>query len=225
MNNEKQTIPDLQVKLIGKKNPIKVIYGVLQWPEWNGYLQENVGFSKRQKRPSTGYIEITVEGGVNPDGSLDTSPEQVNAYWYLIDHTQKMKSVVLEGLVHHFPRLLADDYEYYDVEEGGFPPISEIVPGYNFKAFIRLDSIDIMDIVKEDSAYVNWVFSCTWDEEHGFQIITHKDRIIDIGQEYDLWEIEKDNGTYDENEAAYKPMAGPAPYSWKKKWWQFWKKY
>jgi hypothetical protein len=135
-----------------------------------------------------------------------------------------MKSVVLDGLVHHFPRLLADDYEHYDVEEGGFPPLSQIVPGYEFKPFIRLDSIDIMNITKDDSAYVNWMFSCSWDEEHGFQIITHKDRVIDIGQEYDPWEIDKDNGTYDENSPAYKPSTITTPFPRKKNWWQFWKK-
>ena len=134
MNNQKQTIPGLQVKLIGKKNPLKVIHKVVEWPGWNGYLEENVGFSKREKRVFTGRIEITVNGGFNPDGSFNISPEQVNAYWHLVENEEKMRSVVLEGLVQHFPRLLADDYEYYDLEEGGFPPLSEIVPGYDFKA-------------------------------------------------------------------------------------------
>ena len=225
MNNVRQGIPGLQVNRIGKKNGIKIIGGVLDWPGWNGYLEEDVGFSKREKRIFTGQVALTVDGGINGDGSLNIAPEQVNAYWYLMDQQQEMKSVVLNGLAHHFPRLLDNDYKYYDIEGGGFPPLSEIVPGYDFKAFIRLDTISIMEIYKKDSAYVQWSFSCTWDEEHGFQIITHKDRIIDIGQDYDLWKIYKDNGTYQQVMASYKPSTNPAPYSWKKKWWQFWKKY
>ncbi len=225
MNEERKTIPGLEVEYIGKKDPIKFISGVLHWPCWNGYLEEDVGFSKREKRLFTGEIGLTVDGGVNADGSLNISPGQVHAYWFLVDQPQKMKDVVLNGLVQDFPRLLEEEYMYYDIEEGGFPPLSQIVPGYDFKEYISLDAVRILGMEKEDSAYVHWLFSCSWDIEHGFIMVTHKDRVIEIGQDDDPWKLYKDNGTYEQEMAAFQSLTFPAPYSWKKKWWQFWKKY
>ncbi len=41
--------------------------------------------------------------------------------------------------------------------------------------------------------------------ELGFDIITHKERVIEIAQESNLSKIYHDNGTYQQEEAEYKP--------------------
>ncbi|QHS56587.1 hypothetical protein GWR56_13920 [Mucilaginibacter sp. 14171R-50] len=73
--------------------------------------------------------------------------------------------------------------------------------------------------MKDEVAYIKWHFRCRWDPEHGFEVITHKDRVIDIGPEADVFKINQDNGTYQESdELKYREWEVPK----KKKWQQFW---
>jgi hypothetical protein len=226
MNSETRSIPNVKVNSIGsKKNRIQVISGFVDLPCWDGYfLEERTIYSKEEKRIKGGRIGLGVDGGINPDGSTVFSNGQVAAYFYIVEHQETIKQVILEKLVSDFPYLLANDYQYYDHEEGGFPPLSEVVPGFDFKDYIGPSSISIMEIEKEDAAYTTWYFGCRWDPEHGFQMIMHKDRVIDLGQDTDIWKVFQDNGTYEQEVEVYKTSTTPPPFSWKKKkWWQFWK--
>jgi hypothetical protein len=38
-----------------------------------------------------------------------------------------------------------------------------------------------MENEKDGFAYAGYQFRCTWDQEHGLGIMTHRDRIIEIG--------------------------------------------
>ena len=226
MNSETNSIPNVEVKSAGsKRNPFKIITGYIELPGWDGYfLSEPTIYSKEEKRVTGGRVGLQVDGGIKPDGSMDFSKEQVAAYWYLVENKEAVKKAILEGLVCYFPYLLSNDYEYYDQEEGGFPPPSAIIPGFDFKDYIGPTSVSIEEHEKEDAAYTTWHFNCRWDPEHGFQVSMHKDRIIDIGQERDIYKIFKDNGTYEQEIAAYQPTNNPPPFVWKKKkLWQFWK--
>jgi hypothetical protein len=42
------------------------------------------------------------------------------------------------------------------------------------------------------------------DPEHGFEVITHKDRVIDLSSEAGIFKINKDNGPYEELETEFK---------------------
>lgn len=50
-----------------------------------------------------------------------------------------------------------------------------------FKSLIGLSAVHLLHISKEGTAYVGYEFGCTWDDEHGLGVMTHKDRIIEIG--------------------------------------------
>lgn len=226
MSNERQHIPGLQIERVGsKKHPTKLIQGTIQLPCWDGYyLQEETYYKKQAKVITGGQITLRVDGVITPDEKFKCDPEQVNTYWYLVEQQDHVKQAILQALVNDFPRLLKEDYEYYDIEEGGFPPLSDIIPGFDFKNYIGPSTINVGEDFKDDAAYVTWQFKCRWDPEHGFEIVTHKDRIIDIAQEADTDKISKDNGTYAEEMEQSIGNTGPEPYSWKKKkWWQFWK--
>jgi hypothetical protein len=53
-------------------------------------------------------------------------------------------------------------------------------------------------------------------------VITHKDRVIDLSPEADIFKINKDNGTYEELKKELDNKVWKVPIE--KKWWQFWKK-
>jgi hypothetical protein len=49
------------------------------------------------------------------------------------------------------------------------------------------------------------------DPEHGFEVITHKDRVIDLSSEAGIFKINKDNGTYEELKTEFKTKNGNCP--------------
>jgi hypothetical protein len=223
--NDRNHIPGLRIEWLSRRQNIRQISGLLQLPGWNGYFLDG------ERKPGratdlqlTGEIPLIVDGGIREDERLDISPGQVAAYWYLVDQQQHLQQAILDGLLAAFPELLQTEYQYYDIEEGGFPPQAALVPGFDFRGFIRPRSVSIMELEKEDMAYLHWSFYCSWDEEHGFQLITWKDEVVDIGQDHDPWKIYRHNGTYEEEMKNYTEGNHPVPFSWKKKkWWQFWK--
>jgi hypothetical protein len=226
MSNERQHIPGLKIERIGSvTSPTKLIRGAIQLPCWDGYfLEDETYYKKKAKVITGGQITLMVDGEITPDEKINCDPKQVNTYWYLVEQQEHVKQEILRALVNDFPRLLEEDYKYYDIEEGGFPPLSDIIAGFDFKNYIGPNTVSIGEELKDDAAYVTWYFSCRWDPEHGFQVVTHKDRIIDIAQDADPWKVSKDNGTYTEEMAQASKNAGPMPFAQKKKkWLEFWK--
>jgi hypothetical protein len=49
------------------------------------------------------------------------------------------------------------------------------------KNLIGLSQIHLLNVSKDEVAYVGYQFGCSWDDEHGLGFMTHKDRIIDFG--------------------------------------------
>lgn len=104
--------------------------------------------------------------------------EHVNAYQYLTSHSAQIQDSILQRLFSEYSNLQA---EYgYDEDEA-----KEFMPDINnidqFKKLIGLSEIHIMNVSKENIAYVGYQFGCTWDDEHGIGFMTHKHRIIDFG--------------------------------------------
>jgi hypothetical protein len=58
------------------------------------------------------------------------------------------------------------------------------------------------------------------DPEHGIEVITHKDRVIDLSSEAGIFKINKGNGTYEELKKEIKNKEWKLAK--KKNWWQFW---
>ena len=223
MNTEIDSIPNIQIENIGsRKKPLYVIKGFIELPCWTGYYLYDDSYKlKKDKVVTNGRIELWVDGEIRPDGTKHIPPEQANSYFYLTEHQESIKHSILDSLKKEFPRLLAEEYPYSDLEEGGFPALTDLTPDFDFKDYIGPESISIGEDVKGGIAYIQWHFRCQWDPEHGFQVITHNERVIDIGPEADPWKIYKDNGTFEEVQKEYDSKASPLPKK-QKKWWQIW---
>ena len=46
-----------------------------------------------------------------------------------------------------------------------------------FKRLMRLGEVVIDETAEDDIAKITFYFGCTWDEEHGWEVITHKDQV------------------------------------------------
>ena len=224
MDNVMNSIPNLRTENIGsKQKPHYVIKGFIELPCWDGYYLNDEAYKGKEGKVITGgRITLWVDGEIAPDNSLHFSREQVNAYAYLVNHQESLKHAIVQGLKKEFPRLLSDEYASWEQEAPYFPKLSEERADFDFQDYIGPESISIGEEVRDEVAYMTWQFRCRWDIEHGFQVITHKDRVIEIGPETDIWNIYKDNGTYEQELKEYKErMSVPRP-SKQKKWWQFW---
>jgi hypothetical protein len=219
---ETNKIPNIEVQNIGtSKKPLKAIKGFIELPAWTGYfLVEEPNHLLKTKVVTNGRIELWVDGEIRADGSFSIDQEQTNAYFYLVENSDKVKHSILQTLRKKFPRLLSDEYASSDHENGDFPRLTDLTPEFDFKNYIGPASISIEEDKKEEVAYVKWHFQCLWDPEHGFEVITHKDRVIDLAPEADIFKINKDNGTYEELEKELKNKVWKLPK--KKNWWQFW---
>ncbi len=215
-------IPNIEVQNIGTgKKPLKVLKGFVSLPCWTGYfLVEEPNHLIKTKVVTNGRIDLWVNGEINADESFRIDEEQMNAYAYLLEHEERIKHSLLQELKKEFPRLLADDYASWDHNDGGLPRLSDLTPDFDFKNYSGPASISIEEDVKDGVAYIKWHFQCLWDPEHGFEVITYKDRVVDLSPEADIFKIYKDNGTYEEVEKGLKNKEWKLPK--KKPWWRFW---
>jgi len=222
MNTGTGKIPNIQVENIGnKKRPHYVVKGFIELTEWTGYfLYDDTYKLIKEKVVTHGRISLWIDSKIEADGSFHISPKQEKAYFHLVAHQEKIKHSILENLKRAFPRLLANEYAAWEHTAPYFTAISDLTPEFDFKNYIGPVSISIGEDVKDELAYVTWDFKCRWDMEHGFGVITHGDRVIDIGPEADIWKIDKDNGTYDQKQKEYSKKEWTLPKQ--KKWWQLW---
>ena len=82
------------------------------------------------------------------------------------------------------------------------------------KKLIGLSTIYIKLIAKENYSYFDITGGCNWDEEHGLNILFHKNRIISFSDENggSIYEAEKDSGAYIENRNFQFPKTFPKKY-------------
>ena len=219
---ETNKIPNVQIENIGTgKKRHNAIKGFVELPCWTGYfLAEEPNYLIKTKVVTNGRIDLWVDGGIETDDSFNIDQEQTNAYTYLMERQEQIQHSILQELKKEFPCLLSEEYSSWDHEDGSLPKLSDLTPDFDFKNYIGPASISIEEDVKDEVAYIKWHFQCLWDPEHGFEVITHKDRVIDLSPHADIFKINKDNGTYEALEKELENKAWRVPK--KKKWWRFW---
>lgn len=120
----------------------------------------------------------------------DPLPSQLLAIQYI----QENQSTLLEGI---FDRVINHEYPLFktliDEEEAWFPPLETLSDLENAVGILE---VNILNLEKEGYAYYTINFTCTWENEHGFSILFHKDRILksDEGWVYDIEAICAENG-------------------------------
>lgn len=162
--------------------------GVLTLNAWEGF-QSRQGYygSMGSNAPSDGTVKVMVSG-CEVDHVKVSSQAQINAIKFLADHSEIIRDEIIRELIVAFPDMKA-------VDEDHFPEIKNVE---DIKNHIGLSIVHVMTSDKDNFAYVGFEFGCTWDEEHGLGVMTHKNRVITIGQadkSFDIWSTYADNGT------------------------------
>lgn len=183
---------------------------IVSLPQWIGYFSNYMC----TERIMDGQFSIGIDNVIESSDDFTPSQAQVNAYYYLTENHDAIKESILLALAN----MILQDYEIYDPVN--LPKLSDLTHGFDFKNYIGPRVINISTDIKDEFAYITWHFHCLWDSEHGFEVITHKNRIIDIGIEADAFKINEDNGTAEE--AKYQFGERLNTKTGKKKWWKFW---
>jgi hypothetical protein len=212
---DRNSIPNLQIR--ESKYNKKTFYDgsvFVELPYWLGYR----GNYECTEVIKDGRFCLGIENSMEAGDGFSTNQGQVNAYFYLLENHEALKAQIIQSLKDTLPNLLLNEYSSYDTTN--FPKVSDLTPEFDFRDFIGPSSIYIEKDVKDNIAYISWNFYCLWDTEHGFDIITHKERIIEISPQSDKFIIHEDNGTAEEVKKSFDEYLRKA--SQKKKWWKFW---
>lgn len=151
-------------------------------PSWAGFqVREESGESVGLDSTSDGEPDLFVHPK-DHQAKTPPLPEQVEAFRFLLAHEVAVANAVLRAIFARYPewRALFDDDEYRDEEEEE-DPMPEIEQPEQLHPLIGLSNVHVLNVAREGMAYIGFEFGCTWDEEHGLGVMTHRGRIIEVG--------------------------------------------
>lgn len=125
---------------------------------------------------------ITIEIGADKvmhDEDKEITQEHILAYQFILDNQKDILIAIFEELLKVYPKW-QDDYGYDEDDKAEFMPYINTIE--DLYRLIKPIGIHIICQSKESISYVGYEFDCTWDDEHGFGAMLHKDRIVEIGQ-------------------------------------------
>ncbi|MFO0966328.1 MAG: hypothetical protein U0793_12195 [Gemmataceae bacterium] len=143
---------------------------------WRGF-QSRLGAyaSQTSSNESDGTARLSIE----PPGAKQTppSPEQANAFRYLLENEAAIRDAIVAAVFEEYPALRQRSLEDGFVAEDDMPVLERVD---ELKAHIGLSTIHVLRVAKDGVAYVGLEFGCSWDEEHGLGLMTHRDRLVEL---------------------------------------------
>ena len=111
---------------------------------------------------------MTVASGTAPH------PTQAVAYRRVIGKAAATQRVVLGAIVAAFPKLART--------AAAGVALPKKLDRAALENHVALHTVHIDDVEHEGVAYVGYELHCSWDSEHGLGVLTHLDRIVEVGQ-------------------------------------------
>ncbi|MBO9631837.1 MAG: hypothetical protein J7578_01880 [Chitinophagaceae bacterium] len=211
-------IPGLELFTVGSgKYMVKNLEGPITLACWSGFQSRQGAYDAPGiMHPSDGHARITL-GGDMISTDPDVQPFHINAYNYLMEFQHPIQ----EQILHALTRVYGNLKEMYGAS------MPDLVDIQQFRKLIGLSAVHLLNVSKDDIAYVGYEFGCTWDEEYGLGVMTHKDRIIEIGDAstaFLTWIADKDRDPdSDESDSIFCTLQETEiNHSEKKPWWKFW---
>lgn len=152
--------------------------------------------SVSSSKPSDGTTELSIDSA-DVDEQEPPTTEQIAAFKYLATNEEKITNAILDKLFEDWSAIRAewlpllgydsemeeaeDDEEREDIQAEYDQILPDAKVPDDLKAVIGLHCVHIQTICKEGFAYVGFEFGCTWETEHGYGVLIHKDRVVDTG--------------------------------------------
>jgi hypothetical protein len=132
----------------------------------------------RFSAPPEGDLRLEVSPLDNRQSSFQPTQAQTRAFQYLLDHQQALRKTVLNGVFSVYDGW-RENYLASDIPSENMPRLS------NATDLIRLISPSTVHVLANDKdgfTHLGFGFSCKWDEEHALGVLTHKGRVVEVGQ-------------------------------------------
>lgn len=150
-------------------------------PAWAGF-QECLGAysSHSSASPSDGKVHLSVRSPTDAEDTvLPPSAGQQSAFLLLRDNDELMRKKVVQAIFDEYPKMRESFADFFGEDLEDKMPLLQSPA--DLKALIGLSTVHIGDVEKDGFAYLGFEFGCDWEEEHGLGVMTHKDRIIEVG--------------------------------------------
>ena len=163
-------------------------FPLLKWDDyyWVGsiFLPAWAGFQARLGSYGAESSTIGSDGSaylnvITPeDKQVSPSSQQAAAYQHLIEQQEAIRDAILQIIFTNYHQW-QEEYSYKDEDIEEFMPNIERID--QLKPLMGLSTARIFSISKNDLAYVGFEFGCTWDDEHGLGVMTHGNRVVEVG--------------------------------------------
>lgn len=161
----------------------------IELPLMSGFQERNGAYtSVSSDKSNSGSFKLEFEDDLSDNP--DPYDEQLNTLNYIFENQEKIAELIITRTITELEQIKSD----YGLEnEAEYQNLNR----EKIKSLIGISSILIKTIAKDGFSYFDISGGCNWDEEHGLNILFHKDRIISFGgiDGGSTHEAEKDNGT------------------------------
>jgi hypothetical protein len=154
-------------------------------PEWAGFQTRGGPYDAvSSPAPSDGTfrLRVTVAGS----DRLAPTTEQANAFQYLREHGLAIRDAILANVFAQYPQFREEYLDALDEEDEDFPEIAAAVLVLDrpdqLAGLMGLGNVFLLTEARDGVGYVGFEFGCEWESEHGLGVLTHRARIIDVGQ-------------------------------------------
>lgn len=150
------------------------------------------GFRKHHEADDTdpGILTVTIEDDLSDNP--DPLPEQLAALRFIFENQEAIAKAVIERTAAELPEIVTN----YGLED---EPVYQNPGEEQIRSIINFSSITIKLVSKNGVAYFDLTGNCSWDDDHGLEILFHRERIVSYGDisGSTLWDAVKDNDTYE----------------------------
>lgn len=169
-------------------------------PKLAGFQRRNGAYTSLSSiEPSSALFTIEFEDDLSEN--TDPYPEQLNTLKYIFENQESIENSIIDRTVTELPEILKN-YGLYNEEE------YQYISREKVKSIIGFSSILIKIISKDNFAYFDISGGCNWDEEHGLNVLFHKDRVVSFSgiDGSSTYEAEKDGGKNENEYQSPKPQ-------------------
>jgi hypothetical protein len=115
------------------------------------------------------------------DPSISRIPSEVQgqAMAFHLEHGREVFSAILAALRPYYEKMRPEYLSFLGSRADSLMPAVESVE--QLSRLIDLRHVHVHPWTKGGVGYVGLQFGCTWDQEHGFGVLMHRDRVVSVG--------------------------------------------
>lgn len=159
--------------------------GEVVLPSWRGFQTRRGPYAAiSSDEPSDGSARVRFDTG--GAGQVPPTEAQVAAFRWLAENDAVVTAAILDAVFAQYPRFRE---EFIDaVEDEDAQAAAQEAPPLDRPEQLRMVTglawVIFLPVEKGGVGYAGFEFGCVWEEEHGLGVMTHKDRVIDVGGAY-----------------------------------------